>query len=311
MKAVSYAQGKVNFNANAPNPKGDGVLVDIVSAGICGSDLHLLHSGAHSPHVAGHEIAGITPNGKHVAIEPIIPCWECDLCHKGDYHICKNNSEGLGISSNGGMAEQILVPEHCLFELDKKVPLQDGCLVEPLAVSLHGLIKTNTNERHKVAVIGGGTIGLCTVLAAKHLGCHVDLYAKYDHQKEAGLKLGAGELSGQYDRVVDCVANDQTLELSAKTAKPGSWVILLGIPLNGINLPGMRMIMNEIQIFPSIMYSSTNGVRDFSVAAKLISQNTDIGKTIISHRFNLEDAKEAFRIADDKNSGSIKVVFNN
>ena len=73
----------------------------------------------------------------------------------------------------------------------------------------------------------------------------------------------------------------------------------------------MRIIMNEIQVFPSIMYSSTNGVRDFSVAAKLISQNTDIGKTIISHRFNLEDAKEAFRIADDKNSGSIKVVFNN
>ena len=137
------------------------------------------------------------------------------------------------------------------------------------------------------------------------------MYAKYDHQKEAGLKLGAGELSGQYDRVVDCVANDQTLELSAKTAKPGSWLILLGIPLNGINLPGMRMIMNEIQVFPSIMYSSTNGVRDFSVAAKLISQNKDIGKTIISHRFNLEDAKEAFRIADDKNSGSIKVVFNN
>ena len=96
MKAVSYAQGKVNFNANAPTPKGDGVLVDIVSAGICGSDLHLLHSGAHSPHVAGHEIAGITPNGKHVAIEPIIPCWDCALCHKGDYHICKNNSEGLG-----------------------------------------------------------------------------------------------------------------------------------------------------------------------------------------------------------------------
>ena len=59
------------------------------------------------------------------------------------------------------------------------------------------------------------------------------------------------------------------------------------------------------------MYSSTDGVRDFSVAAKLISQNIDIGKTIISHRFNLEDAEEAFRVADDKNSGCIKVVFNN
>ena len=71
------------------------------------------------------------------------------------------------------------------------------------------------------------------------------------------------------------------------------------------------MIMNEIQVFPSIMYSSTDGVRDFSVAAKLISQNIEIGKTIISHRFHLEDAQHAFQVADDKNSGSIKVVFNN
>ena len=311
MKAVSYADGKVSFHAKAPNPKGDGILVDIASAGICGSDLHLLHSGAHSPHVAGHEIAGLTPNGKHVAIEPIIPCWDCELCHVGDYHICKNESLGIGITSNGGMAEKILVPEHCLFELDKKVPLHDGCLVEPLAVSLHGLIKTKTTEKHKVAVIGGGTIGLCSILAAKYLGCHVDLYAKYDHQMEAGFKLGAGEISGRYDRVVDCVANSQTQELSANTAKPGSWIILLGIPLKGINFPGMKMIMNEIQVFPSIMYSSTDGVRDFSLAAKLISKNTKIGEIIISHRFNLEDAEEAFRIADDKNSGSIKVVFNN
>lgn len=69
--------------------------------------------------------------------------------------------------------------------------------------------------------------------------------------------------------------------------------------------------MNEIQVFPSIMYSSTDGVRDFSIAAKLISQNIQIGETIISHRFNLEDAEEAFQVADDKNVGSIKVVFNN
>ena len=68
MKAVSYADGKVK-TADIPLPKGEGVLVDIASAGICGSDLHLLNSGAHSPHVAGHEISGITPNGKHVAIE--------------------------------------------------------------------------------------------------------------------------------------------------------------------------------------------------------------------------------------------------
>ena len=109
--------------------------------------------------------------------------------------------------------------------------------------------------------------------------------------------------------MIDCVGNNDTLNLSAKSAKPGSWIILLGIPLDGINLPGMRIIMNEIKLFPSIMYSSNDGVKDFTVAAKVISLYPSIGKTIITHRFNLEDAEEAFRIAGDKLSKSIKVVF--
>ena len=308
MKAVSYADGKV-ISSILPKPVGDGVIVDIASAGICGSDLHLLHAKAHSPHVAGHEIAGITSNGKHVAIEPIIPCSKCEVCISGNYHLCKNESKGLGMSVNGGMAEQIIVPESCLVELDSRVPIKDACLVEPLAVALHGLIQTNTRDSHRVAVIGGGTIGLCTVIAAKYIGCEVDIYAKYDHQIETAHELGAGELNGKYDRVVDCVGNDETLNVSSKTAKPGSWIIILGIPIKGINLPGMRVIMNEIKIFPSIMYSSTDGVKDFTIAAKVLAAQPEIGKKIITHRFNLDEAEDAFAIAGDKNSKSIKVVF--
>ena len=102
-----------------------------------------------------------------------------------------------------------------------------------MAVALHGLIQTQTNDNHRIAVIGGGTIGLCSIVAAKYLGCEVDLYAKYDHQNEAGLKLGAGQLSGQYDRVLDCVGNDDTLDLSAITHIPSSrWYSLSSNALN-------------------------------------------------------------------------------
>jgi len=308
MKAVSYSDGKV-FTSNIDYPSGEGVLVDVASAGICGSDLHILKSGAHSPHVAGHEIAGITSNGKHVAIEPIISCKKCKSCVSGDYHLCKVDFQGMGMSINGGMAEQILVPEECLVSLDDRVSIQDACLVEPLAVALHGFIRTNTKSDHKIAVIGGGTIGMCAIAAAKYIGCEVDLFAKYDHQKEAGGKLGAGNLDGLYDRVVDCVGTNETLNLSAKSAKPGSWIVLLGIPLEGINLPGLKVIMNEIKIFPSIMYGSTAGVKDFEVAAKLISTIPNIGDTVITHRFPLDEAEEAFNVAQDKSSNSIKVVF--
>ena len=308
MKAVSYSDGKV-FTSNIDFPSGEGILVDVASAGICGSDLHILNSGAHSPHVAGHEIAGITSDGTHVAIEPIISCRKCKSCESGDYHLCKVDFQGIGMSINGGMAEQILVPEECLIKLDKRVAIEDACLVEPLAVALHGFIRTNTTSSHKIAVIGGGTIGMCVIAAAKYIGCEVDLFAKYDHQKEAGSKLGAGILEGLYDRVVDCVGTKETLDLSAKSAKPGSWIVLLGIPLEGINLPGLRVIMNEIKVFPSIMYGSTSGIKDFEVAAKLISTSPTIGDTIITHRFPLHEAEEAFNVAQDKSSNCIKVVF--
>ena len=79
--------------------------------------------------------------------------------------------------------------------------------------------------------------------------------------------------------------------------------------MQGINLPGLRVIMNEIKIFPSIMYSSTDGVKDFTIAAKVLSRYPEIGKKIITHRFRLDEAEEAFAVAGDKNSKSIKVVF--
>ena len=76
MQAVSYADGKVQTK-EIPYPSGEGILVEIASAGICGSDLHLLRVGSHSPHIAGHEISGITENGKHVTIAPVISIATC------------------------------------------------------------------------------------------------------------------------------------------------------------------------------------------------------------------------------------------
>ena len=63
------------------------------------------------------------------------------------------------------------------------------------------------------------------------------------------------------------------------------------------------------KVFPSIMYGSTSGIKDFEVAAKLISTSPTIGDTIITHRFPLQEAEEAFNVAQDKSSNCIKVVF--
>ena len=103
------------------------------------------------------------------------------------------------------------VPEHCLVSLDKNMDLRNSSLVEPIAVAVHGYKITDTKSKHRVAVVGGGSIGQCAVVTAYSMGCKVDLYARYDHQKEAAEIWGASEPKGEYDRVVDTVGNPEAL----------------------------------------------------------------------------------------------------
>ena len=87
MKAVNYSEGKVNV-INAPKPSGEGVLVKINSCGICGTDIHMLDSNGHFPHIAGHEMTGNLTDGTLVAIEPLKYCGKCEVCKSGDYNLC-------------------------------------------------------------------------------------------------------------------------------------------------------------------------------------------------------------------------------
>src|SRR5262245_30278458 len=158
MKAVRAHDRSVEV-VDVPRPDGDGVRVKIRAAGICGSDLHLVDTGFSLGHTLGHEMAGITPDGTAVAIEPILPCGKCANCTRGTYNLCDLVPGILiGVSHDGGMAEEIVVPERSLVPLHPAVPVENASLVEPLAVVVHGLRRAGLHGGERVAVIGGGSI---------------------------------------------------------------------------------------------------------------------------------------------------------
>src|SRR5690606_8952766 len=97
----------------------------------------------------------------------------------------------FGVGRDGGMAEQCIAPESSLVPLPQGVDPRDACLVEPLAVAVHGVRRGRVTGRDRVAVIGGGSIGLTAVVAARATGAAVHLAARHPHQCEAGLRLGA------------------------------------------------------------------------------------------------------------------------
>ena len=307
MRAVRARAGQVEVVDVEP-PQSDGVEVRIRSAGICGSDLHLVEHGLEGI-TLGHEMAGTTPDGTAVAIEPVRPCDACPACRAGDYNLCVlGPAIVIGTSFDGGMAEAIRVPERCLVPLPRSVPVEEACLVEPLAVSVHGLRRARLRGNERVCVIGGGSIGLCAVAAAKAAGAEVDLVARHDPQRAAGARLGAGEPGDGYDLVIDAAGTAAALEDAVARGRPGARLLLVATYWDGLALPGFPLCLKEMDVVPASMYGRAGVARDVDVAAGLLAQ-CELADAIITHRFPLEAAPEAFAAAADRSAGAIKVVL--
>lgn len=309
MKAVRIADGKPVVT-DVPAPTGDGVDVRVRAAGICGSDIHMLTWGVNS--TLGHEFAGELPDGTRVAVEPLTPCHQCPNCRSGRYHHCTSGtSQIIGIQADGGMAEMVRVPESALVPLPAAVAIEDASLVEPLAISVHGVRRVGLTGNERVAVVGGGTIGLTAIAAARATGAQVDLHARHDHQKEAGARLGAGEVdtSSQYEVVIDAAGTTSSFELSVNLTQTCGRILVVSTPWDGMTLPGMSMCLREIDLIPSSFYGRAGPSRDVDTSAALLGANPEIARAIITHRFPLDAAEEAFRVAADRKAGAIKVVL--
>jgi threonine dehydrogenase-like Zn-dependent dehydrogenase len=141
------------------------------------------------------------------------------------------------------------------------------------------------------------------------MGFEVDLEARHPHQVEAGERLGAGRASGEYDVVIDAAGSESGLARCAELARPEARVILLGVYHGLIPFPGVPALVKELSIVNAMAYGSHDGIRETEEVAAMLGANPDIAKTVVTHRFPLEDVTEAFRVANDRAAGAIKVVL--
>lgn len=309
MRAVRCAAGGVRV-VDVGRPCGEGVRVRVVSAGICGSDLHMVAGRFPVSGTLGHEFAGIAPDGSAVAVEPLDPCGRCEPCRAGDYNLCSEGGARIfGIGRDGGMAEEVRVPERALVPLARGVSPRDACLVEPLAVAIHGLRRVGLRGGQRVEIVGAGAIGLCAVAAAVAAGARVGLAARHDAQREAAERLGAGASSGGAELVVDAAGTKSALAVAAELARPGATLLLLGSYWEGFEIDGFALLTKELDVVPSYLYGRRSGERDFERAAALLAARPEIAETLITHRFPLDAAAEAFAVAEDRAAGAIKVVL--
>jgi 2-desacetyl-2-hydroxyethyl bacteriochlorophyllide A dehydrogenase len=310
MRAVRNTENGIEVvELASPGVTDGGVRVRVQAAGICGSDLHLIAWGP-MPVTLGHEIAGYLDDGTPVAIWPLIPCRRCDRCAAGEVTQCRQAvTQSIGIGRDGGMADEMVVEESCVVRLPAGVDIADASLVEPIACSLHALRRARLRGDERVAVIGAGMIGLAAALVARAEGCDVDVVARHDAQRVAARSIGAGtEPDGEYDVVVDAAGTDTALRACFDLLRPGGTVSLVASYWEPVTFPQFFSIKEPV-IVGANMHGHGEDGRDMDAAARVLAESPVAAAALITHRYPLDRAADAFATAANRAAGAIKVVL--
>jgi 2-desacetyl-2-hydroxyethyl bacteriochlorophyllide A dehydrogenase len=294
-----------------PDDDSEGVRVRVASAGICATDLWLISQGP-LPFVLGHEFAGVLDDGTPVAVYPLTACNDCDQCAQGAANRCRRMFEAsLGFGADGGMCEELIVPESALTRVPDGLSPRDGVLVEPLAVATHALTRVDLQGGQRVAVVGAGSLGLLVAAVAADAGCEVAIVARHRHQEAASERLGVSRnVAGEYDVVVDAAGSESGLARCQELIAPGGTLLMLGVySPAGVTFPAFPLLIKEAKIVTSTAYCYTSAQNDFQAAAAFLGRHPEVAQAVITHRFGLEDASSAFATAADRTHGAIKVVI--
>ncbi len=310
VKAVRATEGGVAV-VELDEPPGRGELLRVQSASICSSDFLYIQYGCRM--ILGHEVAGVRDDGTAAIVEALYGCMECEQCLAGRYNLCPTHAErALGVTVDGGMAEQFRAPAQNLVELPPGLDVRDASIVEPASVSWHALKLAGTGPDTRVAVVGAGALGLLAVAGARRQGAdEVALVARHPHQREAGERLGARIGShGEYDVVVEAAGTPEGIARAVELVGRGGTIVVVGVHMARVELDWMTLFHREARVVPSLGYCrGDHGVREMEEAAAMLAAEPDIARTLITHRFPLDDAVEAFRVASDRASGAIRVVL--
>lgn len=333
-KAAAWnEQGSFDLiDRDLPDPGPGWVNLRVAAAGICGSDVHAYRGTLSSVagHTPGHELSGTVaavgegvdvPVGAGVIVDPVISCGDCPHCLRGNPWHCARRSF-VGGDLLGAFSEYVTLPATALHDLPRGVTLKEGAMAEPLAVSLHGVAQARVKAGDRVIILGGGTIGLFALLAARDAGAtEIYITARHPAQADLARALGAtGVFPDGYSATMqlDHMPIDVVIEAAGGTAstvveavrfaRPGGTVAIMGLFEGTPRLPALQVVVKELTIIGAIAHGQTGGRSDFGTAVDLLASHIEELRPMLTHEFPLTQINSAFDTASDKTTGSIKVV---
>ena len=340
---VAYMKEKMKIvvrdDAEIPKILPGQVLVKIEACGICGSDVHFYKDGrvgnvkAPEDFVLGHEVAGTVTEvgegvkelrvGDRVALEPGYPCGKCEYCRSGRYNLCPDVVFFADPPVEGALKEYVAHPAEMCFKLPDNMTTEEGALVEPLAVGLHATSLGSVGLGDEILILGGGCIGLVTLLSAKARGASkivvVDLYKK---RLDMARKMGASEViqagvedvearvkeifKGKGAEIVfETAGSIPTIQQTPYFVKKGGTIVLVGMAAESMAEFNFSQAMKkEITIKTVFRYRNL-----YPTAIAAVSSGSIDVKQIVTHRFTFDETDKAFRTVVEDAQNVIKGVI--
>jgi D-xylulose reductase len=314
------------------------VRIKIKSVGICGSDVHYYEYGAignyivKQPMVLGHEAAGtileVGKNvknlkaGDNVCMEPGIPDPNSRPSRLGIYNLDPDVVFWATPPVHGCLRETVVHPAAFTFKLPDNLTLDEGAMIEPLAVGLHAARKANIKPGDIALVTGAGTIGTVTALAALAGGCSKVIITDVLQPKlDIAAGLGAIPVNIKKQKLMDVVKEitggwgvDIVFEASGNEAAvsgifeplcPGGKVIFIGMPVKAVPLDIVAAQAKEARIETIFRYAHV-----YSSAVNLLSSGKINIRPLITDHFRFADSIKAYEYAANPKPTSVKVMIN-
>lgn len=294
-----------------PAPGLGETLVRVTAVGLCGSDLHWFGEAGIGdtrlarPLVLGHEFAGVTQAGLRVAVDPAAPCETCEFCLEGNPNLCGAMRFAGHGQEDGGLRETLAWPTRCLFPFPDSLSDADGAMLEPLGVALHAVDLGKIRAGMRVGVFGCGPIGLLVMQMARVAGA-IEVYVTEPLPQRLNAARGFGgkewKPGQEVDIAFECAGVNEAVEDAIAAVRPGGRVILVGIPdddRTSFSASVARRKGLTIKLSRRMKHTYPRAIR-------LVESGVVDVRSLVTHRFPLERAAEAFAVAQRREG--LKVI---
>jgi threonine dehydrogenase-like Zn-dependent dehydrogenase len=340
MKAVLFPGNKKVEVVDRPDPMpGFGeVLIKMRASALCRSDMSLYYGkpvvgGAAAKTglvIPGHEPAGevvdVGPgavgvkNGDRVAVYLAIGCGRCQWCHSGYRMLCPE-WKCLGFDVDGGDADYLVAPAVNCLELPGELSFAAGALMTDMIGTQYSTQKRlGVSGATTLAVFGLGPMGAAGVLIGKARGARVFAVDVLEDRLEMAKTLGADEIVNSRDDgvterlreltggvgvdvAIDCSGNPKAQNAALDSARPFGSMAFVGESFSTTINPSDQLIRKQLKVIGAWYFP----LSEFQEISQFIVNRGVPVEKMITHRFSLDQAPEAFRLFDERKTE--KAIF--